>query len=209
MTTDNRAAALSFAVLTPSRGLVHSRTIEAVEANISEAMDAGHDFEGWVLTHDLPIPDCHERVTELGLATGADALWFVEEDVIPPPGALLASLEMLPEAPIAAMDYPLGDHPSTNSLLGDPIDLCGLGCTLVSRRVFDVIGRPWFRVEGEWISTYGGQDLAFSIRAQAAGFHIAAVPGVAGHALLRSWGRYMAQDGRHDIEVRGTIEARR
>jgi hypothetical protein len=160
-----------------------------------------------VLTHDLPIPDCHERVTELGLATGADALWFVEEDMIPPPGALLASLEMLPEAPIAAMDYPIGEHhPYENCLPSDPIYWCGLGCTLISRRVLEALDRPWFRVDGEWITGYGGQDLSFCRRTKKAGFRIVQVPGVAGHALLRSWGRFMAQDGRHDIEIRDTIE---
>jgi hypothetical protein len=207
MTTTNPTPRLSFAVLTPSRGLVHSRTIEAVEANISEAMDAGHDFEGWVLTHHLPIPDCHERVTELGLATGADALWFVEEDMIPPPGALVASLEVLPEAPIAAMNYPIGvGHPYGNCLPPDPINWCGLGCTLISRRVFEALDRPWFRVDGEWITDYGGQDISFGKRAKKAGFRIVQVPGVAGHALLRSWGRFMAQDGRHDIYIRDTID---
>jgi len=208
MTTGNRAAALSFAVLTPSRGLVHSRTIEAVQANVARALAAGHTFAGWVLTHDLPIPDCHERVTELGLATGADALWFVEEDMIPPTGALVDSIAQLAAGGIAAMDYPQGcDHPYVNSVPHtDTPDWCGTGCALIARRVFEALERPWFVVDDQWTPYYGGQETQFFRRAGAAGFRTARVPGVAGHALLRSWGRFMAQDGRHDIEIRDTIE---
>ena len=195
----------SFVVCTPSRGLVHSRTIEAVVGNVAEAVAAGHEYRGWVLSHDLPIPDCHERVTEMGMATGADYLWYVEEDVIPPSGALLASLEL--GADIAAMDYPMGEHPCYGCLPPtDPPYMCGLGCTLISRRVFEALPQPWFVVDGEWISLYGGQDISFCRHAIQAGFTISRVPGIAGHALLRSWGRFLAQDGRHTIDIRNKIE---
>jgi hypothetical protein len=54
---------------------------------------------------------------------------------------------------------------------------------------------------------YGGQDIYFGIRSVAAGFRIAAVPGMlAGHALMKTWGAYLVNDGHHVIEVRGAIE---
>lgn len=226
----------SFAVLTPSRGLLHSRTAEAVMANVGRAAGAGHEYRGWLLTHDLPIPDCHERMAERGMATGADVLWFVEEDMVPPEAALLDSIGL--GADIAAMQYPVGlpagytdvtGKPSTgtfNCLQPSPsgaFDWCGLGCTLVARRVFERLDRPWFatdktyevwhygtartdRIVADNPFDYGGEDVNFGQRATELGFLIRQVPGIAGHALLLNWGTYLQQDGRHGIVVRDRID---
>ena len=230
----------SFAVLTPSRGLVHSRTIEAVQVNVEQAVSAGHDFRGWRLTHSLPIPDCHERVTEMGLETGADALWYLEEDMIPPAGALLASLELLAHTPIVCVDYPVGfpkgwhdpntgsTSPGTFNCVPRPrngaIEWCPLGCTLIARRVFEGLSRPWFDTGKQFITwhfgnvktireeidapwPYGGQDIWFGYRAVTAGFTIAVVPDmVAGHAMLKEWGPFQKNDGHHVVEIREQIE---
>ena len=213
----------SYVVVTPSRGLVHSRTVEAVMSNIANA--SGHEFRGWTLTHDLPIPDCHETATAQALATGADALWFVEEDNIPPPDTLARSFAALATDPIAALDYPVGESPSWACIARDAtghIYWCGLGATLIHRRVFEAIERPWFRamtyaiqpgpdgrkqlVDPGIPSEYGGQDIYFFRRALAAGFMIGQVPGVAGHARLRALGKAQTNQGAHTIEVLHEIQ---
>ena len=230
----------SFVVLTPSRGLLHSRTVEAVQANVEQAVSAGHDFRGWRLTHDLPIPDCHETVTAAGMATGADVLWFLEEDMIPPDGALIAQLAMIERVPIVCVDYPVGfprgwpdshtGQPSAGTFNCVPrprngvIDWCPLGCTLIARRVFEGLPRPWFdtgkmfitwhfgnvktvREETDAPWPYGGQDIYFGDRAVAAGFEIAVVPDmIAGHALLKTWGPFQKNDGHHTVAIREQIE---
>ena len=206
------------AVVMPSRGLVHSRTVEAVMANVGEAQRAGHAFAGWLLSHDLPIPDCHERVAEAGMATGADALWFVEEDVIPPAGALVALLAR-PEL-IAFVDYPVGEDPIVNCAYHfgptREVHWCGLGCTLIRREALERLARPWFRsdrtfgmkggtINEVWESRpmpYGGQDIGFCWDARQAGLTLGEVPGLlAAHARLRELGASHVNAGQHTIAL--------
>lgn len=209
----------SFVVLTPSRGLVHSRMLEAVLSNVEQAVGAGHEYRGWRLSHSLPIPASHESVTSAGMASGAEAFWYVEEDNVPPPGALLALMAL--QTPVAALDYPVGESPTSGCILhriGAPL-LVGLGCTLVNRRVFEALERPWFRtdvayqmrgnalVELDHGYEYGGLDVSFSVRVAEAGFALGEVAGmVCGHALLRTWGQQQTNAGFHTIEIRQSIE---
>jgi hypothetical protein len=216
----------SFAIATPSRGLVHSRTIEAVLANLATADIRG---TGWFLTHDLPIPDCDEHVAELALASGAEAVWFIEEDVIPPTGALSASLDLSTEYPVVAIDYPVGDPAdSWTCLQRDPVDgtilWCGLGCTLVRREVFETLARPWFSTMFRWVDyhngagwqkelapesndlRYGHQDIYFGFALREAGFRIGQVPGMtASHAYVAELGRQGTNVGAHKIGIRDHV----
>lgn len=214
----------SYAVVTPSRGLVHSRTIEAVMGNIE---DAGRICLGWFLSHDLPIPDCDERTAEAGLATGADAVLFVEEDVIPPPGAFAAMFRLFAEGfDVVAVDYPVGASADGWGCLvrntSREILWCGLGCTLISRRVFETVARPWFTTDytfvkqgSEWVlipnsqlpeRRYGGQDIAFCMNLRQAGFRIGQVEGMtAGHAKVDTMGAAGTNIGWHTISIRSEI----
>jgi hypothetical protein len=174
---------------------------------IAEAQLQGHAFLGWFLTHDLPIPDCHETVTRAALATDPDAVWYVEEDMIPGPGALTASLALLGD--IVVVDYPVGYpagevEPHTGNVSAgtfncvpntEPIDWSGLGCTLIARHVFQALPQPWFAIDDQWEVwhfgpnhrtfgkvegkrwDYGGEDVNFGILATRAGFVITKVPG--------------------------------
>lgn len=212
----------SFAVVTPSRGLLHSRTAAAVQVNVEQAVAAGHVSLGWRLTHDLPIPTAHEVVVEAGLATGAEALWMVEEDVIPPDGALLAMLAS--GEPLIIVDYPVGSAPTMNCAThrDGAIDHCGVGCMLVAREVFDRLPRPWFRSDRVYVRpggqgpaqevempvAYGGQDIYFTKAAIRAGYRIAELPVLAGHARLRTWGARQTNQGVHEIDVLTAVERR-
>lgn len=222
----------SIAVVTPSRGLVHSRTIEAVMSNIAEATAAGHLVTGWYLTHDLPIPDCAERAAELGLASGADVIWFVEEDVIPLDHALLAMLPFVGYPPARglcdaiAVDYPVGATEDgwgciVKSDAGEVL-WCGLGCTLFRREVFERLPRPWFRDDIQFVRRndhwearptphapqhrYGQHDIALSFALREAGMRIEQVPGMtASHAHLEALGAQGTNLGCHQISIRTEI----
>ena len=188
---------MKIAVCTPSRGLVGSRTIEAVLANL-----AGHESVGWFLSHDKPIPECAEDVVERALAAGADAVWSIEEDVVPPAGALDASLALLAAgSAIAAVDYPVvqGLGCLSRDAKGD-ILWVGLGCTLISRAAFEAVRRPWFRsVDGR---AYGGHDIYFCREVMRAGLRIEQVPGmVAKHVRLIALGKSGTNMGCHEMTV--------
>lgn len=190
-------------------------------ANIASVPD--HEFRGWALTHDLPIPDCHETVAERGLATGADALWFVEEDNIPPPNALRESFALLGEYDVVAVDYPVADAwACVNHDERGEIRWSGLGSTLIRREVFEALPRPWFASDwvyilrsGKWLKhldgtppdrRYGLQDIHFSMQVVAAGFRIGEVPGLTGsHARLLELGTPGSNYGAHRIELRTEI----
>lgn len=160
-----------FAVATPSRGLVHSRTLAAVAANIEAACGphVRNRYATWAISHDLPIPDAHNRVTEqiLGEHMEVDYIWFVEEDVVPTDENTLTRLIWLfedtddefPNAGIAIADYPMpGEGPLAGTVHrfgGDEILYCGLGCTLVKREVFEALERPYFRTDTQYV--YNGQ----------------------------------------------------
>lgn len=222
------------AICLPSRGLIHSRTLEAVLTALDVAQAQERiQIVGWFLTHDLPIPDCHETTAERALAAGAEYVWFVEEDMVPPPDALTALLDTREAtgAGIVTIDYPVGENPTQSAVMhrsDGSIFWCGLGCTLIHRDVFAVVIRPWFRAShpgvfiryGErqawhWedtpfapnVFTYGGQDIWLCYQALLASFTIAEVPAMrAGHARLRSWGAQHTNDGAHVVDVLREIE---
>lgn len=205
---------------------MHSRTVETVLDALREATGSV-TCAGWLLTHDLPIPDCHETLAERGLATGADLLWYVEEDMLPPPDALTRLMQRQREtgAGIVLMDYPVGEHPTHSTITRQPngtILYGGLGCTLITREALERIPRPWFDTSRLWLYQrgeltamddtpyrYGGQDVNFHIKAAQHGVTIAAVTGsTAGHARLRAYGEAGSNHGAHHIDILSTIETR-
>lgn len=231
------AAAAPVVVCTPSRGLVHSRTVAAVGAALAAAEQRGVAQRapgpdgGWILSHDLPLPDAFTQVAALGLATGAAWLWFVEEDMVPPTLALVDLLRYAAadDLAICALDYPLPTAPVRNCAHHDPdgtVRWVGFGCTLIARAVFEALPAPWFRTDVSFIverqgagpthlretpvpPPYGGHDIYFCEAARQAGLRIGEVPPsltVAGHLRLRSLGAAGSNQGAHQIAAVPPVE---
>lgn len=223
------------ALCMPSRGLIHSRTLDATLAALARASGC-MNMVGWFMSHDLPLPDAHETLAQTALAAGADFLWFVEEDVIPPADALARLIQRQQQsgAGVVLLDYPVGEYPRSSSTLRQPtpertILYGGLGCTLIARAVLAALPRPWFDTSheyalsrsphhgGRYILTrteracdYGGHDVAFCRAALAHGFTLAAVDDggpMAAHARLRHLGHARVNHGVHDIEILDGMEA--
>lgn len=160
------------AVCIPSRGLIHSRTIEEVIANL------GGTSHSIYISHDQPIPDAYNNLVWQALSDDATShVWIVEEDMKLPDDILVEMLSK--DSDIVSVDYPVAPTFMVRSHQND-YDLGGTGCLLVKRHVFDEVGKPYFQSVARDQATlkpiagtvWGGQDLDFYIRAQDAGFKI-------------------------------------
>lgn len=225
----------SLIVCTPSRGLIHSRTVQAVQAAVARAVDTEvarlcAPVGWWKVTHGLPIPACHEQLAEHAVCdVGADLLWFVEEDMVPTHDALtlLIDRQRATGAGVVTLDYPVGEHPThscvTHRAATGDVWWGGLGCTLITAQTLHRLPRPWMRSDRTFLrrgdtlqpsdahARYGGHDVAFYLAAHAAGIPVAEVPAeesICGHARLRALGQPQTNDGAHSIDVLTEIQER-
>lgn len=144
------------AVVFPSRGTTYSKTIQEL---LLELEPYKHDI---FFSHNNPIPECFNRPLSAALDGDYTHIWFVEDDMILPPGVLTKMLQDDKDA--VACDYPLvPDEPSGTILYSDPNTafFTGTGCLLIKRHVFDKLPRPVFRtdVEWEWSLSHEGMKL--------------------------------------------------
>lgn len=181
-------------VLIPSRGLLHSETVEAVDRELM-----GIEHHPVLYTHDESIPDCFNILSERFLETDSEFAWFVEEDVVPPKGSLDALLGYLDRGfDISFINYPLVKFKSGKcyKYFQGHIIWTGMGCTLIRRKVFEKLSKPWFLDGHSLVAlhagsstaawslelrknpkiTYGGQDVYFCTNAFFNGFTLGVVP---------------------------------
>ncbi len=185
------------AVILPSRGIADVRVFQAIDRELSAIPHIR------IYRHEESMPECFNGPIREGLQISAiTAFWFIEEDTIPPFGALQELFFL--NADIAAINYHL-KFPSR------PLSCCtaqadgkilwvSLGTTLIQRTVFEKLSDPWFEVDKDVISFYegssqlnpierivprkqlgyGGHDMVFCFKAMEAGFSIRA------HSVLLS-----------------------
>lgn len=190
------------AVCIPSRGLIHSHTIEHVLRNIQ-----GKDARIFI-THNKPIPVCFNELTKQALQAGADYIWYVEEDMQFADDTLDALLSA--GTPVATIDYPVSPKYMVVDRDGDVLNKFGTGCTLVDVTVFDTVGHEWRSDIGymlpDWTpvhekgKTYGQQDVDFAQRCKRAGVPVSVV-GEGNQYRLISRGEAHTNDGWHDIRT--------
>ena len=197
-------------VILPSRGLMFAEVIESLFDNLQ-----GYDYRVYPAI-GLRIPDCENVPVEKALADGCSSLWFIEDDTVPPKGALEKLLNA--EGDIAAIDYGVnGWGCITRGKIDGEIKWCGLGCTLVKRRVFEALEKPYFRDDLQlrlndmtWIpapeNRYGGQDIWFSCKAREKGFKIVQIQGECKHLKLDALGTPEENNGAHKISQKPKIE---
>lgn len=215
---------MMLAVVLPSRGLVFSKTMECVIAGM-QAVNALGIATKYYASHDLPIPDCHNCVTEKAMADPkTDKILFLEEDMYLDEAAFLA---------LATSDYDIATL-NYNDKNGSPHGIvhfneegevlwCGVGATAVKRKVLEDLGTPYFRTDvrykvikkptpngkvvthfeelesrSEW--QYGGQDVDFCARVRKLGYKIHLIENYrAIHFQLLQLGETAKNNGCHTI----------
>ena len=201
-------------VILPSRGLIFAEVVESLFDNLQ-----GYDFKVYQAT-GLPIPDCENVPVEKALEEGCSHLWFIEDDTVPPKGALEKMLST--EGDIVAIDYGVnGWGCITRDKMNSEIVWCGLGCTLVKSSVFKELEKPYFRDDMQlmanssrpdfktWVpapkNRYGSQDIWFCMKALEKGFKITQVQGECKHLKLDSLGVPEENSGAHKISEKQKI----
>ena len=196
------------AVCLPTRGLIHSRTVQGLLSNLYEA------FVEWdvFFSHDLPIPDCFNALTEAALDSKADAVWFVEEDMELPNGVLDDLLIDLGDHGVIAADYAVEGKDTCLHYKGDTLMATGMGCILIKREVLESIGEPYFRDTyeyglPEWTpihmvpgTGYGRQDIDFGYRVNQLGYTIGVLPEKIGHYKIDVHGQPRSNQGWHKVK---------
>lgn len=200
-------------VILPTRGLVYTKVEQAIE-------DMRKDFEIRVYrSWNLPIPDGHNHLAKQALSEGCELLFLIEEDTVPQKGALKSLIEA--DSDIACIDYGVSGWGCVTKNAKGEILWCGLGCTLVKRKVFEKMTYPYFRADKtlrlndwtwqdlpeEYIKTkqYGSLDIWFCDQARKLGFTIAQVEGECEHLELVTLGERETNNGLHIIKARPEI----
>lgn len=205
---------MKIGIICPTRGLLFTRTAQAIEE-----IRNGYNTKIY-FSSDLPIPDGHNTLAQQALRDGMDQLLFIEEDTVPPTGAIEKLLAV--DQDIACIDYGVSGWGCVTRNTQGEILWCGLGTTLIKRQVFEALEYPYFRVDkvlrqNDWtwqtlpedyIKTkqYGSLDIWFCCQARAKGFRIGQVAGEeADHLLLTALGQRETNHGLHTIELKPKI----
>jgi hypothetical protein len=202
---------MKIGVVLPTRGLVYTKVEQAIEE-----MGSGiRVYRSW----NLPIPDGHNQLAKQALEEGNDLVFFIEEDTVPPKGGLEKLLQA--DSDIACMDYGISGWGCVTKNPKGEILWCGLGCTLVKRKVLEKMTYPYFRADmslrlNDWtwqelpeqyIKTkqYGSLDIWFCTQARKLGFTIKQVEGECEHLELVALGEREKNHGLHIINTRPKI----
>lgn len=203
-----------------SRGLVYSKCMESVYIGLQVIPNSK-----LYMTHDLPIPDAQNDITERALKDGASKLIFIEEDHYNGEKEWMELANAT--ADIATLQY--------NDKNGSPHGIihynekmeilwCGMGSTMMQKRVFDALDKPYFRddvryrivrkkdtdigtivteyeelpIRAKW--GYGGQDVDFYTRVRKKGFRIERIPDLRSiHMKVVKMGDPTVNKGVHEI----------
>jgi hypothetical protein len=195
---------MKIAVLCTSRGLIFADTIDSLIENLK-----GYNWE-FISVSGLPIPEAQNEAVKRALKGSSDYFFWVEEDVVIPSGSLKEMIEM--DKDVVCVDYPVAGGWSTIKRADGEIKHCGLGCTLMKRKVFEKIPKPWFETDksldaktGRVLDIpmkYGGHDIFFGIKLRNYGFKIHQLEGVeCGHLRCPDLNRRESNNGTYQINL--------
>lgn len=210
---------MKLVIAIPSRGLIHSRTMEAALDNVKATGFRMRDLgQAWDLCipEPKPIPESHNQVVEKALELKPEFVWLLEEDMGPDRCFLNSCLALIENRDMLVGNYKL--EGGTQSLyFGEDGKVLygGVGCCFIRASVFDRIEKPWFsdqhshklysdrlRITGSRQQGYGHQDIHFFYLLQEAGISAYVVPyAQVMHWRVKELGKPRTNDGCHVIEA--------
>jgi hypothetical protein len=209
-TKDQKCVKPIIAIGLPTRGIIDTLTIESIIKNAE-----GHEVI-WLFTNDLPLPDSRFDITDRFLASKADYILWVDDDVVMPDGFLDKMVSMADKDTMATGTYYMQNGMKSAHFEGNQLTQCGFGCVLIHRNVYLNTPKPWYSVNKtklifgngpsatiKWVDNpkraWGGEDIWFYHQSvEEAGFKIVLV-GDVGHLRIRDWGSKYLNHGKHDI----------
>ena len=174
------------------------------------------------MSTDKPIPEAQNFLVEQALENpNVTHIFSVEEDTVPPAGALEQLLRC--DSDIAAIDYGVSGWGCIAKNKQGEILWCGLGCVLIKRKVFETMEYPYFRTDkalrlNDWTwqdlpeqytktGGYGGLDIWFCCEARRLGFKIKEIEDMeCKHLQLDKLGEKEYNNGIHIISQKPMIE---
>jgi len=190
-------------IVLPSRGAILSETVEALLENIDGVSSRVH------ISHNLPLPDSFNDLTEKALLDNPTHIFFMNDDVVL--GKNMIKNMLRENKPVLCGHCRINDGYDGFYEQKGEITLCGTACLLVRRDIFSKIDKPYFRNDimydfrtWEEIKTpknhWGGEDAYFCKQIRDAGYKIELVPDRARHLFLKQLGDKKSNNGCHKIE---------
>lgn len=207
---------IKIAIILPSRGLMFSRTAAELLKNTTGRTKI-------FFSHKRPIPECFEEPLSRALADPQFThIWFVEDDMILPPNLLDTLYKEMQRQRLRVItcDYPVSKagQGAVFEIAGEVI-ICGTGCLLIERGVFDELSKPYFRTDIGWNMQnygthirltgnhrgtdrigYGLHDVNFSFALRDAGIEIGLSEIMLGQRKLLALGKVGSNNGAHAVE---------
>jgi len=202
---------IKIAVCMPTRGTVFTETISAVLANLYQG-----GFAHQLIIGVDPIPKSFNDLFREAIKATPDYIWVVEDDIVPPVGALDKMVQEMEENDIVTLDYPLDNGKSHIRSYEKRILYAGTGCMLVRTNSLLRMKTPYFSVAWDFIydektrsfkkiraskNKWGGQDTYFYIQAREAGLRVYSLPIVCRHLRLEKLGEHLSNKGLHKIKA--------
>ena len=209
------------AVVLPTRGTIFSETVATVFANLSQS-----EFDFDLMMTTLPIPQAFNYLFHLAVGSGADYIWMVEDDIVPPLGALEEMVRVLDSLnlDVITADYPLDSGRSHIRRKDDAILYAGTGCMVVRANSLVRFPKPYFSTAWDFIydeetksftkikspnKKWGGQDAYFYIQAAKHGLKVGSIPIICKHYRVNELGEHKSNRGLHKVEEVKWLEGRR
>lgn len=197
----------------PTRATLFTEVLESIER------ERGVYGIALFPSHDLPVPDAFNILTEKALKSGCEYIWFIEEDTVPPKNCLSSMLRALDSnrnAGAAIVEYPLfGGHSTLVQNERTKENMwSGLGCTLIPSWIFREMKKPWFRSDLAFLinkeawetvdpaKQYGLYDVRFFCEMRKLGYSIVQVPGVCRHLQLQKTGATQNNQATHVVSLK-------